>query len=339
MSVSVVLNGRFLTMPPCGVRRYASEIARLLNEILPSGQFLIAAPPDAPEIHDLPLQRWGFLKDHLWEQIQLPAFLRTLGQPLLISPANTGPLSWARQVVVLHDLAWQRPNLAFNRVLSFGYSFLLPRLLRRCKAVWTVSRFSSQEIHKAFSFLPEAPEVLYPSLGYLNAYLLPPRPDNLPEGCKSYFLVVGLTTHRKNATVLWEAFRLRPHFYLVVAGFSRRALRDCPAPPPNIHFLKTPTDDELARLYAHCKAVISASVYEGFDLPPVEGAFYGAPALLSDIPIHREIWEEEARYFAPWDAPALARLLDAPPPQSSRVAQRFTPDKIKSRLGALLQAL
>ncbi|MCS6982537.1 MAG: glycosyltransferase, partial [Flavobacteriales bacterium] len=145
-----------------------------------------------------------------------------------------------------------------------------------------------------------------------------------------------LTTSRKNATLLWEAFRLRPHVHLVVAGFSRRALRGCPPPPPNIFFLENPSDEDLARLYAHCKAVISASLYEGFDLPPVEGAFYGAPVLLSDIAIHREIWGEEAQYFDPWDPGALARLLDAPLTPSFQVARCFAPDKIKSQLLALL---
>ena len=47
---------------------------------------------------------------------------------------------------------------------------------------------------------------------------------------------------------------------------------------------------ELTQLYCGAAAFISLSAFEGFNLSAAEAATLGVPLLLSDIPVHRELF-------------------------------------------------
>lgn len=57
-------------------------------------------------------------------------------------------------------------------------------------------------------------------------------------------------------------------------------------------------DQELQYCYKQAKATISASIIEGFGLPVIESLMLGTPVLASDIPIYREICENNCKYFS-----------------------------------------
>ena len=58
------------------------------------------------------------------------------------------------------------------------------------------------------------------------------------------------------------------------------------------------SDGELSLLYRRCDAVLFASLAEGFGLAVAEGAYFGTPLILRDIPVFREIAGENAFYFS-----------------------------------------
>jgi alpha-1,3-rhamnosyl/mannosyltransferase len=68
-------------------------------------------------------------------------------------------------------------------------------------------------------------------------------------------------------------------------------------------------DETLACLYSGASAVALPSLAEGFGLPAVEAAACGAAVVLSDIAAHRETLGEQALFFPPRDADALADRL------------------------------
>jgi glycosyltransferase involved in cell wall biosynthesis len=76
---------------------------------------------------------------HLWEQSILPGMLNG---GLLWSPANTGPLRVANQVVTIHDVAAMDHPEWFSSKFGQWYRWLTPRLVRRARFVITVSEFS-----------------------------------------------------------------------------------------------------------------------------------------------------------------------------------------------------
>jgi glycosyltransferase involved in cell wall biosynthesis len=57
-------------------------------------------------------------------------------------------------------------------------------------------------------------------------------------------------------------------------------------------------DAALHCLYRHAEAVVLASKAEGYGLPVAEGAWFGRPLLLRDLPIFQEIAQEGATYFS-----------------------------------------
>jgi glycosyltransferase involved in cell wall biosynthesis len=69
------------------------------------------------------------------------------------------------------------------------------------------------------------------------------------------------------------------------------------------------SDETLAGLYSGATAVVLPSLAEGFGLPAVEAAACQAPVVLSDIPPHRETMGDDAVFFPPRDAVALAERI------------------------------
>jgi glycosyltransferase involved in cell wall biosynthesis len=69
------------------------------------------------------------------------------------------------------------------------------------------------------------------------------------------------------------------------------------------------SDETLACIYSEATALVVPSLGEGFGLPAVEAAACGAPAILSDLPAHRESLGDAALYFPPTDVGALTAAL------------------------------
>src|SRR5258707_11195222 len=83
------------------------------------------------------------IKGHLWEQFYLPTQLK---HRLLWSPGNTGPLGVSRQVLTVHDAAALDHPEWFERKFALWYAAVLPRLIRKVRAIITVSHFSKERI-------------------------------------------------------------------------------------------------------------------------------------------------------------------------------------------------
>lgn len=66
----------------------------------------------------------------------------------------------------------------------------------------------------------------------------------------------------------------------------------------------------LFQLLSGARALVSPSHYEGFGIPPLEAMYLGTPAIVSDIPTHREIYQgTPAIFFHCGDSDDLAEKL------------------------------
>ena len=52
-------------------------------------------------------------------------------------------------------------------------------------------------------------------------------------------------------------------------------------------------------MYAGCSALVYPSRMEGFGLPPLEAMLRGRPAIVSDLPVFRELYETHAIFVRP----------------------------------------
>jgi glycosyltransferase involved in cell wall biosynthesis len=273
MQQQIFVNGRFTSQRVTGVQRYAGEVTRRLGEkvhvLRPSGNTVLG-------------------RGHVWEQITLPGLVGKGG--LLWSPANSGPLRVARQVVTIHDLSTIDHPEWFDPRYAAWYGFLLPRLARRAVAVLTVSEFSKQRIIEMLDIAEQKVHVIPNGVDERFA----PQPETeitrvrrkygLP---KPYLLAVGSLEPRKNLAELLRVWGLAGSRLsgseLVVAGERGRVFREAAAEriPPGVHLLGYVEDADLPSLYSGAMASVYLSLYEGFGLPILESMACGTPVLAS----------------------------------------------------------
>jgi glycosyltransferase involved in cell wall biosynthesis len=65
----------------------------------------------------------------------------------------------------------------------------------------------------------------------------------------------------------------------------------------------------LHALYASARALLFPTLYEGFGIPVAEAMAAGLPAIVSDIPVMREVTGGMAGFVAPLDADGWAAAI------------------------------
>lgn len=70
------------------------------------------------------------------------------------------------------------------------------------------------------------------------------------------------------------------------------------------------SDEYLELIYEHASGVLIASLEEGFGLPIIESAKKGKPILLRDIPVFKEVAENNAYYFSGNDTKELSAVIE-----------------------------
>ncbi|HEX6705407.1 MAG TPA: glycosyltransferase family 1 protein [Albitalea sp.] len=173
----------------------------------------------------------------------------------------------------------------------------------------------------------------------------------LPSAPPAYLLMVSTIEPRKNHLTLlgaWEQLKneRHPELKLVVVGsmgWDQDAILARFRPwieRGDLFLLEDVPADELRLLYRHAKATVCPSLAEGFDYSGVEAMRCGGVVAASDIPVHRDVYDDAAEYFSPYSvgeaALAIDRLIDAQHEErrlvltarGAQVASRYLPERI-----------
>ena len=76
-----------------------------------------------------------------------------------------------------------------------------------------------------------------------------------------------------------------------------------------MRFLGHVDDSQLRWLYRNTSLFLFFSLGEGFGMPPVEARAFGAPVVVSDLPVMRENLGAEARYADPHSTTGIAEVI------------------------------
>ena len=141
---------------------------------------------------------------------------------------------------------------------------------------------------------------------------------------KPYLLYISSMYEHKNVERLVEAFKILIEKYiyngnLILIGkkdkFSERIqekikemkLENRILMPGMNTFV---SDTETVALRKEAQAYVFPALKEGFSLTPLEAQYYGIPCVISDIPCHREVYEDSVLYFNPLDVSDIAEKIN-----------------------------
>jgi glycosyltransferase involved in cell wall biosynthesis len=299
-----------MTLEPCvNLRTLGSQITGVQRYLL---SLLPHLPSKLSSIK--PSRALQGIKGHVWEQFYLPTQLK---RRLLWSPGNTGPLGVSRPVLTVHDAAALDHPEWFERKFALWYSALLPRLIRKVRAIITVSQFSKDRIVECTGVESERVRVIANGVDRrfqpIDQKIVKEATNRLGL-TEPYILFVGSLEPRKNLKMLLETWQLANFdgATLAVAGTTGHVFQrfQTGSMPKGVRLLGRVEDDLLPILYSGAAGFVYASIYEGFGLPPLEALACGCPVALSDIPAHREVCDRAAHYFNPFRTEDLLNKLE-----------------------------
>lgn len=308
----IVINARFLTQEIRGVQRFAEQVCLALKRLRSD---VIFVAPHNIKMHEsakaLDVQIIGRNTGHLWEQVDLPLYLLRQGRPLLVSLSSTAPMFYGNQIATHHDINYVRYPQSYSRSFRAVYRTITPILLRRVKALLTVSSFSKGEISTFYGF-PTNRIFVVPN-AVSGAFK--PAPN---EHATPYLLAVSSPSAHKNFNRMIQAFlTLRGHenlqLHIVGAAseiFADPELQHLACRDPRIRFLGRLSDAELIEQYQGATAFVFPSLYEGFGIPPLEAQACGCPVLAANAASIPEVLQASALYFDPLDVSHIAAAME-----------------------------
>lgn len=134
-----------------------------------------------------------------------------------------------------------------------------------------------------------------------------------------YIISVATIEPRKNILTLYKAFkRLQSktnykNLKLILVGKLGWNLSEeyfLMLKDPDVIHLKGVETKDLPSLYSQSKMLVYIPFTEGFGLPPMEALACETPIVISDIPVHREIYNNYAYFVNPYDVEKLTETME-----------------------------
>ena len=203
----------------------------------------------------------------------------------------------------------------------------MKRALAISKTVFTVSEFSKGRIESHFH--PKCPVCICYS--GISQGLVEYKQQHAPErkARKRQLVFLGNLKKQKGIGILIDAFekvrrRGLTDMRLVIIGNMNSKTKD-PAvirflyqKHEDIDFVGNASNQQVFDILSESLALVSPSIYEGLGLPPMEAMYLGAQAVISDIPVYKEIYgDTNATFFRSGDADDLCEKLLCIRPQAA----------------------
>ena len=311
MTKYIYVNGRFLCHKMDGIGRFSLEICKQLKKTDLKFKIIIPNWLDYENKEGFEIVKFGSLKSHFWEQINLLKFLNSEKNPLLVNLSGLGPLFYKNQIITIHDLSFYENKKWFSKSYTTFYSFTTPIVAKNARKILSVSYFSKSEIIKHLQIKQEKIEVIYNAVSndIKNEYAsgLVNSTDSFHIN-KNYILAVCSIDPRKNLQRLIDAFSqldLSDYVLVLVGKTSKHFNVDLKTNLENIIFTGFISDQELSDLYKKCDFFIYPSLYEGFGIPPLEAMKNNCAVIVSDIPSLKEVCSDAALYVNPYEVESI----------------------------------
>lgn len=254
-----------------------------------------------------------------WEQIAFPSSIKEykssqisnaivhslcLGSPIR---ANLRTIATVYDFIPMHD-----PHSFSRGFAGWYYRTYLPYCYRKASKLLCISEVVRQE---AISILKRNPDDVYLLPLFVRPELLSAFTE-ISEQPRNCVITVGTHESRKNLDTIIKAYarlssNLQNEFPLIIIGkhtaltpkFKQLAINlKCSS---SIRFIDYVSLSDLALYYKRACLNIFISKFEGFGLPPLEAIAGGCPSIISNIPVHTEVYGKHFELIDPDDIEAI----------------------------------
>ena len=346
----ICINGYFTSEPINGVPRYCAEIIRRLDGMLPAGVAELVVPegaehiPTLQHIHITTREERGNkkeIKGPLWGTVVYGPYVRKK-RALNVNLSNRA--EWVNgSLTCLHDTISLR-NDQYNLPLPDSY-------LKKVKKTWKINRWwflfkifvkrhtadtvvtltgaSAGELTEKAGIEPERIKTI--GCGWEHIREQDEKNEEIDSRLlpRQYYFFIGNLYPHKNLKWIMDEAKANPDSVFAVAGkMPFDIAEDMGLVLPNVLFLGYISDRYMKWLMAHAKALLFPSRAEGFGIPPLEALSLGTPAIVSDIPVLREIYGNTVHYIDPDSGTAdLDALLMEPVETADGILKEYSWDK------------
>ena len=306
------------------------EIKELQKSDNRNEYFVFVAPGEDRCLHDsnnVHIIEIGSSFYPLWEQFSLPRAVNQLNLDMLHCTSNTAPIHCKIPLILtLHDIIFLEPRDKSNKSLyqNMGWRyrrFVVPRILKKCKRIITVSEFEYNNIISKLHIPEEKMVMIYN--GY-NEWFKPVEDTELIYQQyieePGYFFFLGNTDPKKNT----ERTLIAYSHYLEKSDVKRKLLmadldhsfmndiiernhieniKDYMVIPGYIK------NADLPFIYNNTFAFLYTSLRESFGIPLLEAMACGTPVITSNTSSMPEIGGPEVLMVNPQHAEEITEKM------------------------------
>lgn len=263
----------------------------------------------------------------IWEQITLPKAVSELKLDLLHCTSNTAPIRCSVPLVLtLHDIIFMEPRDKSNKSLyqNMGWLYrrlVVPRILKKCRYIITVSDFERNNIIKKLGIPSERMVMIYN--GY-NEWFKPLKDLDMKYRKyikePGYFFFLGNTDPKKNTERTLIAYSKylelsKVKRKLLMADLDKSYLDDIIVKNhieniyPNIQMPGYIVNSDLPYIYNNAFAFLYTSLRESFGIPLLEAMACGTPVITSNTSSMPEIGGRNAILINPESPGEIAQMM------------------------------
>jgi len=242
-----------------------------------------------------------------WTQFIFPFYAKKYDLIIALTEYDASVFLRNQLLIVHNTVPFLFPNLP-TKYKFYTYK-LLPKILKKCQKIITVSNVLKKELVELFNIDPKKIFVVYEGVDFKKFFKTDENEVlNFKEKYQineDFVLAVGHSHPIKNFSGVIEAFKIVRKKYkikLVIAGLTGKKV----AKDEDIIYVGHIPNDKLYILYSAAKCFIFPTLHEGFGLPPLEAMACGCPVVVSDKGSLPEVCGDAAVYVNPYDPQSIA---------------------------------